>query len=132
MKTRALVENGTNEEVSLISIEIPLIAKNRDSLILKRNSLLTLVGILQDNGGFISRVYIKTLNPKEIPKYLLELNPRILILEDGRVFYDLTRSDPEAPGEIYEINLFLGENFRAYGVFEERFNRLYEDFKRVN
>jgi len=78
------------------------------------------MGRLDKNGGFIEQ------------GNRTRLNPRVLILEDRRVFYDFSRSDPSAPSETYEINLFLEEKFEAYGLFEKRFEKLYEDFKSIN
>ena len=132
MKTRALVENGTNTNVSIVALEIPLISKSRDSLIIERTNQLRLVGRLQADGSFVVRGKNDAQNPKQVPKYMLRLNPRIVITEDGRVFYDITRADPTSQDEHYELGLFLNEQFGAYGIFEERFDRLYQDFKSIN
>ena len=132
MKTRALVENGTNTNVSIVALEIQLISKSRDSLIIERTNQLRLVGRLQADGSFVARGKNDAQNPKQVPKYMLRLNPRIVITEDGRVFYDITRADPTSQDEHYELGLFLNEQFGAYGIFEERFDRLYQDFKSIN
>lgn len=129
MKTKVLIENGNNGQVSLTALEIPLIARDRDSLRIERDCFLDLVGRIDENGGFIEHGNKTRSNPREIPRYLLRLNPRVLILQDGRVFYNILKSDPSAPSETYEVGLFLEENFGAYGLFKEKFKKLYEDFK---
>jgi len=60
--------------------------------------------------------------------FLTSLNVRTLILEDGRVFYNISKTDQRDPNELYTLDLFIGEQFGVYGYFGERFERLYKNY----
>ena len=127
MKIRALVEEGEDSYSKLISMKLPLIAQKRRTLIIDGKQNLTLVGKIEKDGRFIHRNYKSMDNPRGFSS-LSKLNARALILKDGRVFYDISKTDQRDPNELYPLDLFIGEQFGAYGTFEERFEELYKNY----
>ena len=126
MKTRVLIENGEGNEISLIGTQILPIASWRESLYVDGIRDLHLVGRLERDGAFISTMWNEKTQ-RSLPKYITSLKPRIIIIEDRRVFYSIS-SEESTGNHCSNLNLFLGEQFKAYGSFESRFEKLYRDY----
>jgi len=125
-KDRMLVENGDQQITKIVSLEHPHIAKHRKALENEGGGNLVLVGRL-DNGNYIETQHAKHDFPRRMNKSFKDLDPRAIILEDGRVFVDERYEDPEASDSTCIRNL-VQCLFMGYSPFSDRFRQLYDAY----
>ena len=126
-KLRAIVENGRGESASLKVINIPYISEETTSLIIDSINCLDLAGRLDSNGNFRQQEALNKKTQKLLPYYTTKLKPRVIILEDGRLFYNKNCEDPRGGGDFPDLRGFLNNEF-SNKQFLNHFDSLYRKF----
>jgi len=120
-----LVEHWEGELVGMKSLEHQTIANYRNVLENDRNSLFLIGNFNKDTFTYINpKTYEKSR--RRINNYVRNLDPRVIILEDGRVFEDTSKENPSSP--VADIQQFINKYFLG-GEFNNRFNNLFDKHK---
>src|SRR3989344_8143643 len=89
---KALVENGRGGFSSLNPLTIPYISETAECLIIDGIHDLTLVGRVDKEGKFMSKG-IRRDEQRSVAFYVARLKPRLIVLRDGRVYYNDSGED---------------------------------------
>ena len=127
-KLRAIVENGEEESVSFVAIFVPYISERTKSLIVDGINFLDLVGRLDPNGMFRQGTWDRKTQ-KSLSYDITKLNPRVIILEDGRLFYNRNRENPRGGRDFTDLRYFLQNEF-AKRPFSFHFNGLFGQYSK--
>ena len=116
-----LVEHWEGELVGMKSLEHQTIANYRNVLENDRNSLFLIGNLKGDTFTYINPETYEE-SKRRINNHVINLNPRVIILEDGRVFENISKEDPSSP--VADIQQFLNKYFLG-GEFKNKFETLY-------
>lgn len=121
---RAIVENGRGEFSSLASIKLPYISERTECLAVRSFDDLNLVGRLDKQGIFRAVKYDKE-KQISLSFYVTRLKPRVIIFEDGRVYYNDSLEEISGGGDLPALRYFLQSEF-ANKQFIHHFESLYK------
>ncbi len=126
--TRAIVENGRDEFSSLASVKMPYVSEKTECLDVHGFDNLNLVGRLDKQG-----IFRAVNNGKErqigLSFYITRLKPRLMIFEDGRVYYNDSLEEVSGGGNLPALRYFLQKEF-ANRQFINHFEDLYKKHER--
>ena len=128
----AIIENGTDD----IAYNTPSMTKGKLLWVPKETEILSsingrdklyFVGILNSGGYFRARSWREEGKEMSYSYYIAKLKPRTIILEDGRVFYDVSRESYGGGRSLNDLLQFLYIEF-ATKPFILHFDNLCERF----
>ena len=126
---RAIVEHGRREFLSLAAVKMPYVSEKTKCLSVPGFGNLNLVGRLDKEGVF----HGGNRNGEgqiSLSFYIEKLKPRVIIFEDGRVYYNDCLEEVIGK-DLPALEYFLRETF-AKRQFTHRFENLYEKYKKSN